>query len=576
MAKTAESVQPYRVLARKYRPADFTGLIGQEALVRTLSNAFATGRIAHAFMLTGVRGVGKTTTARIIARALNCIGPDGKRTEPTIHPCGVCNPCSSIAASENTDVFEMDAASRTGIDDIREIIEGVRYAPTERYKVYIIDEVHMLSKQAFNGLLKTLEEPPPHVKFIFATTEIRKVPVTVLSRCQRFDLRRIDSAELAAYLGTLAEKENVQIDEAALALIARAAEGSARDGLSLLDQAIAHGALEGAAITGAMVRAMLGLADRGRVLDLFENLMSGALPTALSELTSLYDAGADPLAITQDLLEICHFLTRVKVAPAAQGFFDGGSAEAKRAADLAAKLSVPSLTRAWQMLLKGLIEVRDATRPITALEMALIRVSYASDLPPTEKLVRDVLEARGAEANALPDVPPPSAPALSRPQASPTSGSAMRAPQPQNLPAASSQNESAPALRGLEDIVALAVANHAPILRVHIENDMHLVRLEPGLLEFRPGPRAPRTLAGDLQQKLNSWTGTRWSVSIAREGGAPTLAEQKKAAKAARMESVAQDPMVRAVLDRFPGAEIVAVREASIPDVAMPADADDL
>src|SRR3569833_2120987 len=348
---------PYRVLARKYRPSDFSGLVGQEALVKTLSNAFATGRIAHAFMLTGVRGVGKTTTARIIARALNCIGPDGKRTEPTIHPCGQCEPCVSISESRNVDVQEMDAASRTGIDDVREIIEGVRYAPVAaRYKVYIIDEVHMLSKQAFNGLLKTLEEPPPHVKFVFATTEIRKVPVTVLSRCQRFDLRRIDSAELAAYLRVLADKESVEIEDGALALIARAAEGSARDSLSLLDQAIAHG--DGQVITAETVRAMLGLAARGRVLDIYEKLMAGQISEALTDLGALYDAGADPLAVMQDLLETVHFLTRVKVAPAAQGFFDGGSGEAKRAADIAGKLRVASLARAWQILLKGLFEVR--------------------------------------------------------------------------------------------------------------------------------------------------------------------------------------------------------------------------
>src|SRR5215469_4547948 len=297
----------YRVLARKYRPSDFTGLIGQDALVKTLSNAFATGRIAHAFMLTGVRGVGKTTTARIIARALNCIGPDGKRSEPTIHPCGVCEPCISISESRNVDVQEMDAASRTGIDDIREIIEGVRYAPVAaRYKVYIIDEVHMLSKQAFNGLLKTLEEPPPHVKFVFATTEVRKVPVTVLSRCQRFDLRRIETDELVAHLSAIAKKEDVAVEQAALALIARAAEGSARDALSLLDQAIAHG--ESAKIDAAMVREMLGLADRGRVLDLFEKTMSGRIAAALDELKELHDRGADPLAVVQDLLEIVHFL----------------------------------------------------------------------------------------------------------------------------------------------------------------------------------------------------------------------------------------------------------------------------
>ena len=556
MAKTPAPAQPYRVLARKYRPTDFTGLIGQEALVRTLSNAFATGRIAHAFMLTGVRGVGKTTTARIIARALNCIGADGKNTQPTIQPCGVCEPCVSISESRNVDVQEMDAASRTGIDDIREIIEGVRYAPVAaRYKVYIIDEVHMLSKQAFNGLLKTLEEPPPHVKFVFATTEIRKVPVTVLSRCQRFDLRRIDSAELAAYLATLAEKEKVKIEEGALALIARAAEGSARDSLSLLDQAIAHG--EGDMITADTVRQMLGLADRGRVLDIFEKLMGGKIAEALTDLGGLYDAGADPLAVMQDLLETTHFLTRLKVAPAAQGFFDGGSGEAKRAAELAAKLSVAALTRAWQILLKGLFEVRDATRPISACEMALIRLSYAAELPPTDKLVKDLLDGGAVPA------PRGSAPAPSSPSRAPVaSGSAMRAPQP--------QPEGAPSasIRNLEDMVALAAAHNAPILRVALENYVHLVHLEPGRIEFRPHARAPRTLAGDLQQKLRDWTGERWAVSIASQGGAPTLAEQKQSAKTARFEAVAQEPMVRAVLDRFPGAEIVAVRDVVSEDIA--------
>jgi DNA polymerase III subunit gamma/tau len=553
-----EAPKPYLVLARKYRPSDFTGLIGQEALVRTLSNAFTTGRIAHAFMLTGVRGVGKTTTARIIARALNCIGPDGKRTEPTIQPCGVCDPCITIAESRNVDVQEMDAASRTGIDDVREIIEGVRYAPASaRYKVYIIDEVHMLSKQAFNGLLKTLEEPPPHVKFIFATTEIRKVPVTVLSRCQRFDLRRIDSAALAAYLGGIAEKENVKIEEGALSLIVRAAEGSARDALSLLDQAIAHGSeTGGGAIQAVTIREMLGLADRGRVLDLFEKVMGGKIAEALTDLKDLYDSGADPLAVMQDLLEITHFLTRMKVAPASQGFFDGSSAEAKRAGELAAKLPVAALTRAWQMLLKGLFEVRDATRPILACEMALIRLAYAADLPPADKLVRDILD-NGAAPRA-----PSSIPAPSRGGSSPSAAAPRLQPAP--------QEDGAPVLKGLEDIALLAQQNHAPVLKVHIENDVHLVRLEPGRLEFRPGPRAPRTLAGDLQQKLRDWTGTRWSVSVTSEGGAPTLAEQKKNAKAARIESVMQAPMVRAVLDRFPGAEIVAVRDVEPPPAPTP------
>ncbi|HEX3673594.1 MAG TPA: DNA polymerase III subunit gamma/tau [Rhizomicrobium sp.] len=577
--------EAYRVLARKYRPSDFTGLIGQEALVRTLSNAFATGRIAHAFMLTGVRGVGKTTTARIIARALNCVGPDGKRTTPTIHPCGVCEPCIAIAESRHVDVQEMDAASRTGIDDIREIIEGVRYAPASaRYKVYIIDEVHMLSKAAFNGLLKTLEEPPPHVKFVFATTEIRKVPVTVLSRCQRFDLRRVETPELVAHLKAIAEKENVAIEDGALSLIARAAEGSVRDALSLLDQAIAHG--EGGAIAAESVRAMLGLADRGRILDLFEKLLGGKIAEALGDLSELYDRGADPLAVMQDLLETTHFLTRVKVAPGAEGFFDGGSAEARRAAEMAAKLSIATLSRAWQMLLKGLFEVRDATRPIQAAEMALIRLAYAADLPPTDKLVRDLLNnppleggsksakqisGRGPVEISGHD-PSPKNPSLRSdlsnsaavaafdPQGEGGRVSAQRAPQP------TAEVQNAPAFRTLQDIAALAGANGAAVLKVHLENDVHLVRLEPGQIEFRPSARAPRTLSGDLAQKLKEWTGARWVVTVAREGGAPTLAEARRAATAAKIESVAQEPLVRAVLDRFPGAEIMAVRDLAAED----------
>jgi DNA polymerase-3 subunit gamma/tau len=553
--------EAYRVLARKYRPQDFTGLIGQEALVRTLKNAFATGRIAHAFMLTGVRGVGKTTTARIIARALNCIGPDGTRKEPTIAPCGVCDPCIAIAESRYVDVQEMDAASRTGIDDVREIIEGVRYAPASaRYKVYIIDEVHMLSKQAFNGLLKTLEEPPPHVKFVFATTEIRKVPVTVLSRCQRFDLRRIETPELVSHLAGIAEKEHVNIEPAALALVARAAEGEA--------------------ISAESVRSMLGLADRGRVLDLFEKVLGGHIAEALTDLAELYDRGADPLVVMQDLLETTHFLTRVKVAPGAEGFFDGGSGEAKRAAEMAAKLSVPALTRAWQMLLKGLFEVRDAARPIAAAEMALIRLAYAADLPPTEKIVRELLD----KSSPAPEGGSKSAKQISgrgETQASamspaPNTSSAFSAhPQGDGGALAVAPNAATmqmPTLRTLADIAALAAAQGAAVLKVHIENDMHLVRLEGTQIEFRPSARAPRSLSGDLAQKLKDWTGTRWVVTVAREGGAPTLSEQKHSARAAKIEAVSQEPLVRAVLDRFPGAEIVAVRERPEPDVAQPAD----
>jgi DNA polymerase III subunit gamma/tau len=555
----------YQVLARKYRPSDFTTLIGQEALVKTLSNAFSSGRIAHAFMLTGVRGVGKTTTARIVARALNCIGADGKLDRPDIHPCGVCEPCRAIAESRHVDVQEMDGASNNGVEEIRQIIDGVRYAPASaRYKVYIIDEVHMLSKPAFNALLKTLEEPPPHVKFIFATTEIRKVPVTILSRCQRFDLRRIETPELAAHLRAIADKEKVAIEDGALALIARAAEGSVRDGLSLLDQAIAHS--EGA-VGAVAVRAMLGLADRGQVLDLFEKVMAGEIKDALELLRGLYDRGADPLAVMQDLLEIVHFLTRLKVAPAAEGYFDGGSSEAHRAAAMAQKLAVPMLSRAWSMLLKGLVEVRDAVQPLAALEMALIRLGYAADLPPTDKLVRDLIN--GGALAAPPAPRGPGAAPSATPRASLVS-SQSAVPQAVAAPQTLAVAEGAVVLRSLEDIAALASAKNAPILKVQLENNIHLVKLEPGRLEFRPGEFASPSLAADLTKKLAEWTGTRWIVTLAREGGEPTIAEQRRAAKAARHEKVLQEPLVRAVMDRFPGAEIVAVRDVVAEEPEAP------
>jgi DNA polymerase-3 subunit gamma/tau len=567
-----QNAEPYRVLARKYRPQDFTGLIGQEVLVRTLRNAFLKGRIAHAFMLTGVRGVGKTTTARIIARALNCIGPDGNRSTPTIDPCGECDPCRAIAESRHVDVLEMDAASRTGIDDIREIIEGTRYAPASaRYKVYIVDEVHMLSKQAFNGLLKTLEEPPPHVKFIFATTEIRKVPVTVLSRCQRFDLRRIETEELTAHIASIAQKEKVAIEPGALALLARAAEGSVRDALSLLDQAIAHqmGDSAESSISAEDARSMLGLADRGRVLDLFEKLMAGQIADALTDLRDIYDGGAGPLVIMQDLLEATHFLTRVKVAPGSEGFFDGGSAEAARVVEMAGKLTVPSLTRAWQLLLKGLIEVRDAANPLPAAEMALVRLAYAADLPPTERLVRDLLNAPAAEGGAS------ARPTNTNPPRAQSSGANPGMASPAMLsPAMAVAKElepspsAAPApvlavaeIQSLEELVALARAKGARILERHLENEVHLVSLERGKIEFRPGVHAPRSLAGDLAQRLRDWTGQRWIVTLANEGGAPTIAEQRALDERALKDSVSNEPFVRAVLDAFPGAEIVAVRD---------------
>ncbi|MBT7294675.1 MAG: DNA polymerase III subunit gamma/tau, partial [Rhodospirillaceae bacterium] len=359
---------PYRVLARKYRPINFSDLIGQEALVRTVTNAIRTGRLAHAFLLTGVRGVGKTSTARILARALNCTGAEGQDSGPTADPCGACEHCLAIAEDRHVDVLEMDAASHTGVDDMRELIDGVRYRPTSaRYKVYIVDEVHMLSKQAFNALLKTLEEPPPHAKFIFATTEVRKLPVTVLSRCQRFDLRRVDAETLAAHFQSVAEKENAEIDSAAIRLIARAADGSVRDGLSLLDQAIAHGA---GAAGEAEVRDMLGLADRARVFELFEAVMKGEIAAALDLLNEQYNAGADPITVLEDMLELTHWLTRVKLVPSVAEEPGIPEIERRLGQEMTAKLAMPELTRAWQMLLKGLGEARAAPHALMAVEMA--------------------------------------------------------------------------------------------------------------------------------------------------------------------------------------------------------------
>ncbi|MFO0986215.1 MAG: DNA polymerase III subunit gamma/tau [Alphaproteobacteria bacterium] len=395
-----EPAGPYRVLARKYRPVTFSELVGQEALVRTLTNAIKTGRIAHAFVLTGVRGIGKTTTARIIARALNCVGLDGKGG-PTIEPCGACEHCTQIAQDRHVDVIEMDAASRTGVDDIRDLIEGVQYRPVRaRYKVYIIDEVHMLSKNAFNALLKTLEEPPEHVKFVFATTEIRKVPITVLSRCQRFDLRRLDREQLATHLAGIAAKENAKIAPDAIALLARAADGSVRDGLSLLDRAIAE-ADPAAEISAEQVRQMLGLADRTQTLDLFEIAMKGAVAEALAQARALYRAGADPLTLVQDLLEVTHNVTRLKLV-ADQASADLSASEMQRAKPLAEKLSVPVLSRAWQMLLKGVNEVQFAPQPMNALEMLLVRLAYVADLPTPGEIVARLQSEGGAAGAAAP------------------------------------------------------------------------------------------------------------------------------------------------------------------------------
>ncbi|MBM3731918.1 MAG: DNA polymerase III subunit gamma/tau [Acidimicrobiia bacterium] len=564
----------YRVLARKYRPATFADLIGQEAMVRTLTNALRSGRFAHAFVLTGVRGVGKTTTARIIARALNCVGPDG-RGGPTAEPCGRCEHCRAIAEDRHVDVIEMDAASRTGVDDIRELIDGVRYRPTSaRYKIYIVDEVHMLSKNAFNALLKTLEEPPPHVKFVFATTEIRKIPVTVLSRCQRFDLRRIDEDALRAHFRAIAEREGAKIADAALGLIARAADGSVRDGLSLLDQAISH-VEDQNEIGEADVRAMLGLADRTLTFDLVEAALGGDAPRALGVLAAQHDAGADAAQAIEDALGLVHWLTRIKLAPEAADDLAVPELERKRGRAMAEALSIPALARAWQVLLKGLAETRGAPNGAEAAAMVLVRLAYASALPTPEEAIR-VLDAGGAARPATispsasrTTAPPPPASAPARPSTAPRTSAAlaqtvpMAAPttdQPVAAETAAPIALESPKLETFEQVAALASARKEGRLAGHLQRDVHLVRFEPGRIEFRPGEHAPDDLARQLSAFLNRETGRTWLIGVSSAAGGRTLAEEKEAARASLRAEIAEHPFVKAVQAAFPDARIEDVR----------------
>ena len=569
------SDSPYLVLARKYRPQTLSDLVGQEVMARTLRNAFEQGRIAQAFILTGIRGTGKTTTARIVAKGLNCVGPDGTGG-PTVEPCGVCEPCRAIAAGSHVDVLEMDAASNTGVGDVREIIDSVRYrAASARYKIYIVDEVHMLSVNAFNALLKTLEEPPPHVKFIFATTEIRKVPVTVLSRCQRFDLRRIEAEAMIAYLADIVGREGRAVAPDALALIARAAEGSMRDALSLLDQALATAA--GGEATAEQVRAMLGLADRGRVLDLFEAIMRGDAPGALAELGAQHADGADPAAILRDLAEVAHWISVVQITPEAAQDPTVPPDERARGQAMAQALPVRVLSRAWQMLLKALEEVATAPSPRMAAEMAVIRMTHVADLPSPDELIRRLRDtppevpapapARPAEVAGARSGPraveaprrAPRAEPAARPDPAPRAamggGEAMARPRP--------RPEAVAALSRFQtfaQVVELIRANRDVKLLVDVEEGVRLAAYAPGRIEFEPAPGASSDLAARLAGRLQGWTGARWGVSVVSGGGAPAIREVERAARGRAEAEAMAHPLTQAVLQAFPGATLVEVR----------------
>lgn len=534
----------YRVLARKYRPQGFKDLIGQDALVRTISNAIAQNKLAQAYILTGIRGVGKTSSARIIARAFNCVGPDGKGGM-TPNPCGVCKHCQDIANDCHVDVIEMDAASNTSVDNIREIIESARYNPlSARYKIYIIDEVHMLSKSAFNALLKILEEPPERVKFIFATTEIRKVPVTILSRCQRFDLKRIDTAVLATYFKEIAQKENVTFEDTALALIAKAADGSVRDGLSLLDQAIAHG---NGHIGEEQVRQMIGLADKGALFELYELLMKGDMPAVLKATQKQYDLGTDPLTLTTDLMDLTHWLTQIKITPDVLNDDILSEQEKTEGKKLADNLSVSTLSRTWQMLLKGFSEVKFSESPIKALEMLLVRIAYASELPSPVELIQQIkngdiemtsMAQKKTEKLIIPTVQPvPTVPVAS------------------DVPAVQPKANK-PVLNTLQDIVNLARKKGQILFAFNLSSFVHPLEVAHGKLHFSAPADAPRTLCQELRKFLLQETGIEWDIALSEQAGGLTLKEQANEKKEHIKEKLSENPLVSAVLKTFSGAQI--------------------
>lgn len=574
----ADQNSSYVVLARKYRPESFETFIGQEAMVQTLKNAFEANRIAHAFMLTGVRGVGKTTTARILARALNFEDDNGQR--PNLELAEEGKHCRAIIESRHVDVVEMDAASHTGIDDIREIIDSVRYGPVSApYKVFIIDEVHMLSKAAFNGLLKTLEEPPPYVKFIFATTEIRKVPVTILSRCQRFDLRRVESGTLNTYLSGILEQEGIAFQPDALQMIIRAGEGSVRDSLSLLDQAIAHA---GGEIGTETVKQMLGLADRALILDLFETLMRGDMADALEQMRHQYDAGADPQTIISDLATVTHLVTRLKVVPSATDDPALTPDEKRRGREMAQKLSVKVLSRAWQILNKGIAEINHSHDALQAAEMVLIRLGYASDLPSPDELIKKIQSnpqaaaapqhsgggggeapramANGGGINAIGQ----KAPMASREQ------SPLRAMATNPDPTPAAVQEPKLEVKSYEELIQLAGENRELVLKHSLEAHASPVSFANGRIELALTDEADHTFVPLLSAKLREWTNQTWMVSVAREKAEDTIAAQRQRARDARQKKAEQIPEVKAVLDAFPGAKLVNIR--SLIDEDQPED----
>ncbi|CAN7158691.1 DNA polymerase III subunit gamma/tau [Devosia sp. LjRoot3] len=584
---------PYLVLARKYRPRDFSTLVGQDAMVQTLGNAFAQNRIHHAFIMTGVRGVGKTTTARILARAFNYEDENGRRPTLDLEKEGMH--CRAIIEGRHVDVIEMDAASNTGINDIREIIDSVKYGPASApYKVYVIDEVHMLSTAAFNGLLKTLEEPPPYVKFIFATTEIRKVPVTILSRCQRFDLRRIPADIMTAYLEKILGQEGIGFEPDALAMIVRAGEGSARDSLSLLDQAIAHG---GGSVSAATVKTMLGLGDRARIIDLFEDVMGGRVAEALTALRELYDLGADPQTLLADLAEFTHLVTRIKVVPAAADDASLTPDEKSRGRDLAQRLPMRALTRAWQILFKGNEETGRAGNALQAAEMTLIRLAYAADLPSPDEVISKLsgqVLANAPLPSPAPRLPPNggggggSATALRVEAPMPVATQAIASAQPQAVaePVSATRPQAVvqPALATVatyKDLIALATAKRDVLVKLALESQMRPISFEQGRIEVALADGADPGMIATLSARLQTWTGQRWLVMVStKPPEGLTIRQEREQRKEAATAAAHEDPLVKAILETFPGAKVVNVSvkddEAATPEIApAPIEEDD-